>query len=66
MPPRERYRFLRRRNLDPRRRGFTPDDLQNWAFAIMIALLFVSCGVEAAIDAYGRWKGVTERVEKVD
>jgi hypothetical protein len=43
----------------PRREPrFNHVDLQNWAFAIMIALLFVSCGLGAVVDVYERLKAV--------
>lgn len=31
----------------------TPHELQNWAFAIFVSLMFVSCGVHALADAVG-------------
>jgi len=69
MPPRERsYRYPRseENNGSRPRSRFTPEDLQNWAFAIMIALFFVSCGAAAVVNVYGRWQGVSEKVEKAD
>jgi hypothetical protein len=79
MPPRKRsYRFPRPAVEEEEtddddepppqtgRRPFGPNDLHNWAFAIMVALLFVSCGVKAAADAYAAWRDVSEKIEKAD
>jgi hypothetical protein len=45
------HRYHQRHRPRPR---LTPESLQHWAFAIMIALLFISCGVEQVLDLYER------------
>lgn len=44
-----------------RRRRFDHVDLHNWAFAIMVALLFISCGLGAVVDVYERLQAVPEK-----